>query len=326
MQDAHGAYGASHHIVDYILGITYEIWEEGKVELIRDYYAADCLIYSLDGIVQGAQAVIDGTRGMLTAFPDRLLIAEDVIWSGNHDNGFYSSHRIFSPMTNTGASAYGPATGRSVRLRNIADCVVEQGIITQEWLVRDSLALVTQLGVDPQAAAHHMAATRSDDTRAWFAAEHERLSALEQDAGSHVLPGDDITAFARFALQSAWRGRRSNFDRAFAPYCVMHRTPLTWYSGSDAVFQHYADWSTKLGEPRISVDHVASQPVSADGLDVAVRWTLSGTHSDEISGHGATSQPIFILGVTHWRIMAGRIVGESTVFDELAVLSQVLSR
>lgn len=326
MQDVRGAYGASHHVVDYILGITFEIWEDGKVDLISEYYAEDCLIYSLDGIVQGAQAVIDGTQAILSAFPDRLLIAEDVIWSGNHDDGFYTSHRIFSPMTNTGAGAYGPATGQSVRLRNIADCVVERGVITKEWLVRDSLALVTQLGLDPQAAARKIADTRSDATRKWFDAEHQRLADIENDADSQVLPDQDIEAFARFALQSAWLGRRALFDQAFAPYCVMHRTPLTWYSGSDAVFQHYAEWRDRLGKLTVSIDHIASLAISTDGFDVAVRWTLSGIHQDEIEGHAATGKPIFILGVTHWRIMAGRIISESTVFDELAVLSQALSQ
>ena len=37
-----------------------------------------------------------------------------------------------------------------------------------------------------------------------------------------------------------------------------------------------------------------------------------------------TGKPIYILGVTHWRCIAGRIAIEMTVFDDLAVLSQVL--
>ena len=30
-----GAYGADNTLVDYILGITYEIWEERKIQLIK---------------------------------------------------------------------------------------------------------------------------------------------------------------------------------------------------------------------------------------------------------------------------------------------------
>ena len=54
-----GAYTADHSLVDYILGITYEIWEEGGVDLIHQYYAPDSVIYGLDGITHGAAAVVD---------------------------------------------------------------------------------------------------------------------------------------------------------------------------------------------------------------------------------------------------------------------------
>ncbi len=36
-----GAYGAGDMLVDYILGITYEIWDERKIKLINQYYSVD---------------------------------------------------------------------------------------------------------------------------------------------------------------------------------------------------------------------------------------------------------------------------------------------
>ena len=50
-----GAYGPDDDIVDFILGITFEIWEERGVELIHQYYAKDCIVWGLDGITHGAQ-------------------------------------------------------------------------------------------------------------------------------------------------------------------------------------------------------------------------------------------------------------------------------
>ena len=73
-----GAYGFEHDIVDYILGITYEIWEERGVDLIHQYYSEDCVIWGLDGITRGAGAVVDATHATLEAFPDRRLLGEDV--------------------------------------------------------------------------------------------------------------------------------------------------------------------------------------------------------------------------------------------------------
>ncbi len=142
------AYGADCSVTDYILGITFEIWEEGQVDKILQYYSEDCPVYGLDGITRGAAQMVEQTHATLKAFPDRLLIGDDVIWTGTVSNGF-SSHRVLSPMTNLGDTAFGPATGRSVRVMNMADCEITDGQISREWLVRDNLALVRQLGFDP---------------------------------------------------------------------------------------------------------------------------------------------------------------------------------
>jgi hypothetical protein len=39
---------------------------------------------------------------------------------------------------------------------------------------------------------------------------------------------------------------------------------------------------------------------------------------------GRVRKPVYILGVTHWLLVDGRIAAEWTVFDELAVLAQTL--
>ena len=90
-----GGYGPGSDIVDFILGITFEIWEQGGVDLIHRYYAPDVEVFSLEGLIRGAQAMVDGTRATLEAFPDRLLIGENVVWSGDGVRGFYSSRALF---------------------------------------------------------------------------------------------------------------------------------------------------------------------------------------------------------------------------------------
>ena len=322
-----GADGAADDIVDYILGITFEIWERRGVELIRQYYADDCIVWGLDGITHGAQAVVDATEATLAAFPDRLLLAENVIWAGNRDDGYYTSHRLLSLATNEGPTVYGPATGVRIRMTNIADCVVENGVITREWLVRDNLTLATQLGAEPVPAARDMAARRSAEHQAWIDAEVVRVGAVEPPAAiaSHATPLDDPETFAWRVLTSCWTGDYAAFEETHAPYSVLHRSPLRHYSGRESVFAYYQHLRDVLGpDTRFSVDHVASQPFSHDGIDIAVRWTAAGRHDGQISGLAPTGKPLFILGVTHWRCIAGRIAIEMTVFDDLAVLSQVL--
>ena len=112
---------------DYILKITYQIWEDKDVEAIRDYYA-DTPTVSLPtptrspaGVIYGAEPVIEATYATLKMFPDRQLLAEDVIWIGNDEEGYLSSHRILSRATHLHDGPYGKATGKKLIYRVIAD-------------------------------------------------------------------------------------------------------------------------------------------------------------------------------------------------------------
>jgi len=321
-----GAYGADDDLVDYILGITFEIWEEGRVELIDQYYGPDTVVYSLDGITRGSKAMIDGTHAMLAAFPDRLLLGDDVIGKGDSHDG-YSSHRVLSPMTNRGDSMWGPATGKSVRIMNMADCVVEEGVITLEWLARDSLALIKQLGLDITKSAKLIAGKRTPELGAWFVAEIERLS-NSTTAADITVPGDagsDPEQFSQQVLNALWMtGDAASIESAYASYAVLHRSPIEIISGRASIAEHYAGLRGAFDCTAASVDHIAVQAAGEHAHHIAARWAVCGRHTGEYLGVAATGKPVYIMGVTHRRIVDGRIAVEWTVFDSLALLSQLL--
>ena len=66
----------------YIRTITDRIWEGGRVDDIHRYYSADCAVETPSGVSIGAAAVVAGTRSTLAEFPDRRLLAEDVVIPG----------------------------------------------------------------------------------------------------------------------------------------------------------------------------------------------------------------------------------------------------
>ena len=83
---------------DYIIGITKEIWEDRGIGTLNHYYTDDIPVRSPMGIVQGNQAVIAATMATIDEFPDRKLLAEDVIYSDDPDHGLLSSHRMTTAM------------------------------------------------------------------------------------------------------------------------------------------------------------------------------------------------------------------------------------
>lgn len=315
-----GAYTAEHDLVDYILGITYEIWEEGGVDLIDQYYSPETVVYALDGITRGSAAMIDGTNAMLAAFPDRLLLGDDVIGKGDSRNG-YSSHRVLSPMTNTGDSTWGPATGRQVRIMNMADCVVEDAVIVREWLARDNLALVRQLGFDVRKCAERVAENHSDELLQWFKDEAARLN---DSAGSRI-SASFCGVDPQEVLHAQWiSGDESVFDANYPHYGVLHRSPVETISGRAAIEGHYRRLRDAFQIDATSVDHVCVQSAGDDADHVAVRWSVCGSHVGDYLGVKASGKPVYVMGVTHRRIVNERTAIEWTVFDSLGVMAQLL--
>jgi steroid delta-isomerase-like uncharacterized protein len=311
-------YDADSDLVDFILGITFEIWEEGQVEKIHDYYAEDVEVYSLEGRVTGAATMVDNTYATLAAYPDRLLIPDDVITTGTTRKGF-SSHRLLSPMTNKGDTLFAPATGRKIWAMNIADCELNDGLITREWLMRDNLAITGQLGLEPPACAKIIADRFDERQLEWLQAEHQRTT---DSAG---ISGTDDSDFAQEVLAACWaNGDDDLLHNAYAPYCVLHRSPLRKISGRDRILGHYAAWRAALPSASLSIDHVCSQPFDEDGRRMAVRWSVAGAHTGDFENAPASGKPVYIVGSTHWQIVQGRIATEKTVFDELSVVAQTL--
>jgi predicted ester cyclase len=322
------AYGGYNNIVDYILGITFEIWEQRQVGRILDYYGADIDVYSLEGITHGSASMVEQTHATLKAFPDRLLLGESVVWSGNMTRGF-SSHRITSPMTNRGETRFGPATGKPLLIMNVADCEITEGRITREWLLRDNLALVSQLGYDVHTAARRLAGQFDKRFRDWLSQEFSRVS--QGRTGPALTIGqeqpDPQLQFAKNVLENLWvGGDTETLESVYAPYCVMQRAPVRIFSGRPEILRHYYRWRNAFPRCKLTVDHVCSQPHDINGVHVAARWSIAAEHKGAFAGIDPHDRPVYVVGVTHWRVMDGKIIAEWTVFDELAVIAQLLDQ
>ena len=122
---------------DYIIGITKEIWEDRGVGTLNHYYSANIPVRTPMGLAIGNQSTIAATMATINEFPDRELLAEDVIWSHSDEHQYLSSNRLLTKATHTREGQFGPATGKSWVARVIADCAAKDDTIYDEWLVRD---------------------------------------------------------------------------------------------------------------------------------------------------------------------------------------------
>jgi len=314
-------------IVDYILRITYRIWEGKQIGLCYDYYSTDCPVYTMAGITIGAEEVTQNTLITLGSFPDRTLVAENVIWGGNDIDGYHTSHLIKTSMSNLGASDMGPATAHSATFLVIAHCIVKDNKIIEEWLVRDNYALTEELGFDVQQVALKKASeplqqrledwNQSELSRVIKTVTHERRPFV----GSRSI---DSTGFIAAMLQNVWNARLlGDVFQSYSKDARLHCTRNKVLLGCEQIAAFYAQLIGTITQLKFSFDYCCAITNDGGGQDVAVRWTIAGTHGGPGLYGEPTGTPLLILGESQYRIIDGLITEEWTIFDELSILVQI---
>lgn len=313
-------------IVDYIIKITHRIWEEKAVGRIYDYYLHNAVIHTSDGDIYGREAVITATLQTLAAFPDRRLNGDDVIWKHNPGDVYYSSHRITHEGRNTGYTWYGPPTHNRVRYRAIADCIVRDNQVIEEWLVRDELVLIQQLGFDVHDLAKRMAQTRKDDIVPRVRGEVERTAGqLPPPVQSFTAQSEtEIESFVRQGWHEIWNWRLLNrVDDYFSENLACEGASGRRIYGSGDYKAYILSLLAPFPDLMLTVDHFCVIGDEESGYRAATRWTMQGTHTGPGFYGDPTGNRINIIGITHQLIQGGKITREWTIFDEFALLKQL---
>ncbi len=297
-------------IVDYIVQITDDIWIDRRVDYILDTYAADCVVYTSNGIVRTARQVTENTYAAIAAAPDGENIHLNVAWSGDEVAGFYTAHLGYDVITNAVSSLYGTATGRRYSVRFAADCISNANKIHTEWLVRDNGGVVYQLGFDINEVAQKVAAQQVAEPYL-----PETSAPLPSPA-----PGS-VEAWASALFDAIWNAR--NFERLgdwYAPDVAVHTGGARELNGLEELAGFAETLVASIPDGRFRVEHVCWAD-EADGVIVAVRWLLLGTtaHGGLLGDALPVGRPVYMMGISHLRLNGAKIVEEWTVFDEVAV-------
>ncbi len=307
-------------IVDYIVKITDEIWMDRAVGRIYDTYDASCTIYSSYGVVRSVEEVISGTVTTLNAFPDGEIHHLNVAWSGDENEGFYTSHLGHSRSTNSGRTSLGAPTGRRSSIRFAADCISKDNRIHTEWLVRDAGAQVRQLGFDLQQTARRLAETGQPEVM--LVSPETRLNGQAPRQKLDIDPAD-ADGWARHTFHNLWNLKRFDWlDQYYHPGAVVHGGGGRLAQGVRNIGALLLHIQTAIPDGILRVENVCHSEES-DGVILAVRWVLEGTTAPGgVLGECPAGKPVFMMGISHLRFEGGRIIEEWMIFDELGVLTQ----
>lgn len=312
--------------VDYIMKITHNIWEEKGIGVIYDTYHNNVTMHCGSFNLVGIKDVISNTLQTLHAFPDRRLIGQNVIWSGHGANGFLSSHRVMSTATNLGDSNFGPATRRKINFRTVIDCAVSNNRIYEEWLVRDNLWIVNQLGLDPHEVAKNMAESSKD-----------KISKLQVTYGicesmegqfmpdRYIARDDSAGEIMLEMLSSIYNYKYINLVKQYYHNnAVVHFICDKDLNGYDEIQGMFISLLASIPNGSYEVERVTCNKRDGDdGYDISVRWRLRGIHE----GMGFFGKPsgkhIEIMGINHYHLLNNKVKEEWITFDGMDILKQI---
>ena len=308
---------------EYIEDITYRIWEQGNIDFIKATYAKICPIYTLASCFNDCDVVVKNTKSVLSIFPDRTLYPEDILWNGDngdpcihpneedaHTNvkGYHSSHLINSRMTYRHPDDDGSnkeeyshsdftfsANGKRARIWVIAHCIIRDGVIVREWLVRDNLYQFEQLGVCPVDVAkkwagkwlkeYQIAKSTNHDLNVshygWLRTEFDRVQSLQSSASENV----------HIDLQNIFPVTRRGCCGVLGNY-IAQKFKMTWGKEGMASKEKFGELLKELYHPHARFDSPQNHDIvghmeieslydsfvlgnrKGEGIAMSVDWTI----------------------------------------------------
>lgn len=297
------------------------IWQEHAVGLVYDGHLHHVRVGTPYGERYGRDEVVADTVQDLAAFPDLRFRAEGTVWA--EGRGLYVSHLALRAAHNTGFSRYGPPTGRRVRYLAATDLLIQNGRVAEMWRVHDGLGLTRQLGLSDEAAVRAVTAQHTALSRLHGSGALEPHTQEPPERFPRPLLTEGPGALVTWLWHEVWNRRR--LDRVGEFY-----TPDYRFHGPSGVrlrtrtgFAAYVlGLLAAFPDAVMRLEHLCHSG-DGSGEQVAVRWRLLGTHGGPGRYGPPTGRRVNVLGVTHHRLRGEQLLGECTVFDELALLAQL---
>ena len=313
-------------IIDFIVRATHRIWEEKDIGYIYDHYRHNIRVVDDYGLNVGRDLVIANTTQFLNAFPDIRLIADEIIWAGNDEVGFYTSHRTMVIGTNTGYSQFGPPTGRRVKFWLTANCLFIANENYEEWVIYNTSSMLRQMGYDLKQKAREFANARPGTSLAHGFGEPNRL--LGQHKPPHLpaqaTKGFDVDYFLRDTLHYVWNWRM--LSKIYKDYSRNFR----FFGPTDRQLIGLGDYQSfvlamlsMFPDLVLEIDDLYWMGNDEEGYVTSTRWHMVGTHRGWGFYGPPTGRRITIWGITQHLIEGGKILEEWMTFNEFDVMQQI---
>lgn len=316
---------------EYITSWTDRIWITRGLGRIHDHYAPDVKVYTAYGESYGLDDVIKNSLQKMVAFPNRGGGHDDVIWEPRGTNGFVSSHRVLNNATHLGHWTYGPPTGKNWVNRSVAHCLVQDNLVTKEWVVRDEFAVLQHLGISPYKIAQELAAR--SPILGEMIQTNQTSGPLAGGVDDPVRCGisgprpdryDDLCRMILDMFEQVWNQRLFDLVGTFCDDTVVCQTVRMRRVMAIAPYQlELMSLLTAFPDAQVEILDFAVHESVDLGLRIGTIWLLRGTYCGSPVYGQTNGAPIRMLGSSHFELRNGKIIREYRIFDEVAVIAQI---
>ncbi|MFS0733415.1 ester cyclase [Microbacterium sp. 1P10UB] len=296
---------------DFIREVTDLIWVDRSISYIRENYEPDSIVHGAYGTSTTRDEVIEGSLMRISATPDRVGQAEDVIWEARGDDAFLSSHLVLSSDLHSGDHS-----------RTIANCLYRRGRMVEEWVVRDSLAGALRRREDLDELA------RAQAFRGYTGSWTEPAPADPIARGDSGPRPDDHRSEVETVIdmiQTVWNDRdlqkvEKFFLRDLVLQTVGDRLVIRPEGYRRALLRFLESFPAGQFEIR---DIQTNYDVRYAGLRVAVTWKFVGDYIGVPNYGPLTGRPIDLLGISQFTFHNGALVKEVRLWDDIALRAQI---
>ena len=281
--------------------INQEAWSQGHLAVVDEFVALEYVYHEPAlGDVHGPEGLKQTILGYRTAYPDLNFTIDDMIAEGD-----LVALRWSAAGTQKGEMLGIPATGLATTTVGINIVRFQAGRIVEEWSSWDMMGLMQQLGVvqPPRPGPEDYLWTAPSDI-----------------TGAPGTPAENKLLVLRVKRQFWTDADIAGLDDTHHANAIAHNPNFPGPPSYEAYRDGCLMYLTAFPDLRFTVEAMI-----AEGDEVAVRWTATGTQQGELLGMPASGKTARWAGMTIYRVADGKVAETWWAYDALGLVQQITS-
>ncbi|MCA8882173.1 MAG: nuclear transport factor 2 family protein [Rhodobacteraceae bacterium] len=290
--------------------------------------APEAVIRLPDRVLEGPAALMADALAQRAALTGAQVLGEESVLAdtrpgpGEENGGLAMATRATILAQHGGTGVYGPASGRPLRMRVMADLWQRDGLIRDIWMIRDTAAVLQQAaGTDPRSWVESLlAGPQASRLPSPLTPENDPEPAY-LGRGTANPEAESLADI----LDRVMGGEISAISGNYDPACELSHPGGETALGHAAAEAFWTGLRSALPGASFRIEHRIGHAPSRGAPVAALRWSLYGRH-DGFGRFGAPSGSyVYVMGLTQAEFGPRGVRREWTLIDDLAVWTQILS-